>query len=146
MADGGRVVSIRDIDERLADIHDWQVLLALHHHERPWDGLVTTDSGMVNQPRELATLMQTKLTLIVAEAAGHDPLKATGLVFAHLPWICDRVDAAQAQVWQLRANRKPADDPWELLRRVAGHQNADLQDLYQSARLRADELAQDPLA
>jgi len=140
------LVSIRDIDGKLMDIHDWQILLALHHHSREWDGLITTDSGMVKQPRELATLMQTKLTLVVAESAGHDPLKATGLVFAHLPWIADRVDPASAQVWQLRANRKPAEAPWELLRHVADHQNRDLNDLYESAKLSADELIVDPLA
>ena len=125
------LVSIRAIDPRLTDVHDWQILLALHHHARGWDGLITTDSGMVKQPRELATLMQTKLALVVAEAAGHDPLKATGLVFAHLPWIADRVDPDEAQVWQLRANRKLAEAPWELLRRVADHQSKDLSGLYE---------------
>ncbi len=81
------LVALADIDARLADLDDWEVLLALHHHEREWDGLLTTDTGMLSLPRELAVLMQTRLTLVVAHAAGHDPLKATGLVLTYLPWI-----------------------------------------------------------
>jgi hypothetical protein len=41
------LVPVRRIDQQLAEIEDWQVLLALHHHERAWDGLITTDSGML---------------------------------------------------------------------------------------------------
>ena len=55
------LVSIREIDQRLSDMEDWELLLALYHHERPWDGLVTTDSSMLNQPRELAVVRQTNL-------------------------------------------------------------------------------------
>jgi hypothetical protein len=141
------LVSIRHIDARLTDnTEDWQLLLALHHHSRPWDGLVTNDSSMLRLPREMSVLMQTKLNLVVADDAGHDPLKATGLVFAHLPWICSRLDANKSQVWQLRANRKPAEDPWELLRSIADHRHLDLQTLFQGARLSHAELASDPLA
>jgi hypothetical protein len=134
------LVSLRDIDPRLARIDDWQVLLWLHQDERSWDGLVTTDSGMLNLPRELATVMQTKQTLVIADAAGDDPLKATGLLFAHLPWICDRVDPEKGQVWKLQAHRKAADEPWELLRRLAEHRNTTAQLLYDAEKLSATEL------
>jgi hypothetical protein len=30
---------------------------------------------------------ETNLTLVVAKDAGHDPIKATGLLFTHLGWI-----------------------------------------------------------
>lgn len=85
------LVSVSDIDPRMADLDDWQIMLALHHHER-WDGLITTDSSILNQPPELAVLIQTKLTLVVAMAAGDDPIKATGLLFAYLGGICGRTD------------------------------------------------------
>ena len=48
------LVSVSDIDPRMADLDDWEIMLALHHHERPWDGLITTDSSILNQPPELA--------------------------------------------------------------------------------------------
>ncbi len=71
------LVPIRTIDLRMATIDDWQILHALHAADEPWDGLITTDARMLSLPKELALLCQTKLTLVVAEAVGHDPIKAT---------------------------------------------------------------------
>ena len=107
---------------------------------------MTTDSGMLKLPRELAVLMQTRLALVVAEASGHDPLKATGLVFAHLPWICDRVDHRRAQIWCLTANRRPAEDPWDRLARLAEHRTVEVDELYQGAKLTHADLGRNPLA
>src|SRR4051812_36910333 len=76
------LVRVDQIHERMAMLDDWELLLALHHHAQPWDGLITTDSSMLNQGRELAALIQTKLTLVVALEAGHNPVKASGLLFA----------------------------------------------------------------
>jgi hypothetical protein len=73
------LVRVDEIDERMPDLDDWEILLALHHQGDRWDGLVTTDSSMVRTPESLTVLMQTKLTLVVAMEAGHDMLKATGL-------------------------------------------------------------------
>lgn len=44
------------IDARLSMLDDWQVLFALHHHERPCDGLITTDSSRIRLPRELSVI------------------------------------------------------------------------------------------
>jgi hypothetical protein len=140
------LVPFRKIDPLLtADMDDWEVLLALHHHPQPWDGLVTTDSGILNLPRELAVLVQTRLTLVVAEAAGQDPVRATGLVLTHLSWIAKNTDPNEAQLWRLSANNRPSRDPWEALRRVADHQNRDVDVLWREARLTKAELAVDPL-
>jgi hypothetical protein len=74
------LVRVDAIDARMADLDDWELLLALHHHAEPWDGLITTDSSILNQGPELATLIQTKLTLVVAMEAGHNPVKVLGAV------------------------------------------------------------------
>ncbi|HWM54981.1 MAG TPA: hypothetical protein VNO20_06305 [Solirubrobacterales bacterium] len=140
------LVSVSDIDPRMADLDDWQIMLALHHHERPWDGLITTDSSILNQPPELAVLLQTKLTLIVAMAAGDDPIKATGLLFAYLGGICSRTDPDTSQVWKLRAASRAADRPWDDLKRAADHQHRNVEDLWQENRLGEKEFAADPLA
>ena len=95
------LVPVWEIDRLLAELDDWEVLLALHHHQRPWDGLITTDSGMVKLPREMATLRQTNLTLVVARDAGHDPIKATGLLFTHLAYICEKTTPDEPQVRDL---------------------------------------------
>jgi hypothetical protein len=78
------LVRVDGIDDRLPQLDDWALLLALHHHDRPWDGLITTDTSMLNRAREMAAVMQTKLTLVVAMEAGHNPVKASGLLFAYL--------------------------------------------------------------
>jgi hypothetical protein len=139
------LVPIADIDSRLADLDDWEVLLALHHHERGWDGLITTDSGMLSLPRELCVLMQTHLTLVVAEAAGHDPLKATGLVLTYLPWIAHQTRPDVAQLWVLRAANRPPEDPWDRLERIAARRGTSAHALFSSERLTHSEMARNPL-
>lgn len=57
-----QLVPLDRIDTRMSTLDDWELLLALHHHSDPWDGLITTDSSMLAQGLELATLIQTKLT------------------------------------------------------------------------------------
>lgn len=139
------LVAVGDIDPRLTDIDDWELLLALHHHARAWDGLITTDSGMLSLPRELSVLMQTGLTLVVADAAGHDPLKATGLVLAYLPWIAAHTQADHPQVWVLRSANKPHKEPWEWLTRLASRRGTTARALFDGEKLSRDELARNPL-
>lgn len=119
------LVPVSAIDPRMSELDDWQLLLALHHHERPWDGLITTDSSILFQPLELAVLIQTCLTLVVTLEAGHNPVKATGLLFTHLAGICKRTRADEPQLWRLQAKTQRHVEPWEQLKIVAGHQHAD---------------------
>lgn len=140
------LVRIDQIDARLADLDDWELLLALYHDERPWDGLITTDGSMLNQGPELATLIQTRLTLVVVLESGHNPVKASGLLFAHLEGICKRTLPDVAQVWPLRAVSQPHRDPWEFLQRFAEHNNRPPEDVWRQYQLAADGLARNPLA
>lgn len=126
-------------------IDDWQILHALHAADEPWDGLITTDARMLSLPKELALLCQTKLTLVVAEAVGHDPIKATGLILAHLGRICEQTRSDRAQMWRLRTNTRPAEDPWDLVTRVADRRGETAADLYARERLKPAELRRSPL-
>jgi hypothetical protein len=139
------LVALQQIDPRLSDLDDWEVLLALHLHDDQWEGLITTDSGMLSLPRELCVLLQTKLTLVVAHAAGHDPLKATGLLLTYLPWIANHSDPAVAQLWVLRAANRPYTNPWEELAKIAHRQRVDTDALYEDHKLTREELRRDPL-
>lgn len=145
LASDAQLTPIRRIDERMATLDDWEVLQALHADDIEWDGLITTDAKMLSLPRELAVLCQTKLTLVVAEAVGHDPIKATGLVLAHISRICEQTRADRAQVWRLRTSTKPAERPWDFLTRVAMRRGSPAQDLYVSERLTEDQLQRSPL-
>jgi len=140
------LVPVRLIDERLQTVDDWELLLALHHHERPWDGLVTTDSSMLEQAREMSVLCQTKLTLVAAMAAGHDPVMATGLLFTHLPNVCERTRPDVAQLWPLRPANRPHTDPWERLTAIGARDDREATDIYDENKLDGTGLARDPLA
>lgn len=137
---------IREINPRLTEVEDWELLLALRNEVRPWDGLITTDSRMLNLPREMAVLRQTNLTLVVAQASGHDPIKATGLLLTHLGWISRQTTNAEPQVWVLDARNRPGRDPWEFIERIASHQNREANEVWEESRLTRQELAENPLA
>jgi hypothetical protein len=118
-----RLVAIDQVDARLPELDDWEVLLALHHHPDPWDGLITTDSGMLSLPRELWVLMRPKLSLVVAIESGDDPIKATGLLFTHLLSICARTRPERAQIWRLAARDRQWTDPMEEVEKAASHRS-----------------------
>ena len=139
------LVAFSEIDSRLAELDDWEVLLALHHHARTWDGLITTDSSMLNEAPSLGVLEQTRLSLVIALGAGHDPVKASGLLFAYLGRICNLTRPDRGQIWQLKAGNIQPGDPDEALARVAEHQNLPLADLLAATRLDDDAFARDPL-
>lgn len=136
-----KLASVREIDKRLPTLDDWELLLALHQTGE-WDGLVTTDAAMLALPREMSVLLQTKLTLVVTEGAGNDPIRATGLLLAHLPNICRRSRPDEAQVWRLRVGHPPHEDPWKLLDQIAKKTGGTAKSLYQGYRLSKQDLAE----
>lgn len=140
------LVRVDAIDPRMADLDDWELLLALHHHDRAWDGLITTDSSMLKQGPELAALIQTRMTLVVAKEAGHNPVKASGLLFAYLEGICQRTGPGKPQVWTLSAANRPPREPWDFVTKFAEHNHRDTADVWREFKLTAAQLAADPLA
>lgn len=141
----GTLVPTSRIDQRYADLEDWEVLLALHHDELPWDGLITTDTSMLSQPLELSVLLQTRLTLVAVREAGHNPVKATGLLFAYLPNICKRTRDDVAQVWTPSAANRRHDEVWDVLAGVAERRGVTTADLYAEHKLDEPALGHDPL-
>jgi len=97
------LVSLASIDPWLtADVEDWAILVALYQRRTAVHGFITTDESMLHTPKVLPILLQTNLTLVVCQEAGHDAIAATALVMLHLPRIARRwVD--HPQLWVLRA-------------------------------------------
>lgn len=139
------LVRIDEIHPRMPDLDDWEVLLALHLDPRSWDGLITTDTRILNQPLELSVLLQTQLTLVAIREAGHNPVKATGLLFAYLSGICRRTQDDRPQIWTPAAAERPHQEPWDALKRVAEHRNEEAQALFYAHRLSTEDLARNPL-
>ncbi len=115
-------------------------------HERPWDGLITTDHDMLSLPKELSVLCQSRLSLVIAVAAGHDPIKATGLVLAHINGICSQTRPEAPQIWRLRTMAKPPEDPWAFITKIADRQGETATTLYARERLAARQLREILLA
>jgi hypothetical protein len=141
------VVPLRTIDPALtAEMDDWQILLSLHHHEQPWDGLITNDHHILTLPREIAVLAQTNLSLVVVQSLGHDPIRATGLLLMHLDYIGRETTRDRAQIWRLSARNKPGEDPWTYIVSIAERQSRTAGAVWNDARLTRAQLAENPLA
>jgi hypothetical protein len=78
-------------------------------------------------------------------ASGHNPVKASGLLFAYLTGICQRTTPDRAQVWRLNAANRTPEEAWDFLRRFAEHHDRPADDVWAEFKLSAIELACDPL-
>ncbi len=90
-------------------------------------------------------LIQTKLTLVAVQEAGHNPVKASGLLFAHLDAICKRTRSDRSQIWTPGMTERPHQNGRDRLQTVADHRNEDAEDLFAAHRLGEKAFARDPL-
>lgn len=140
------VVPIGDVDPRLPELDDWELLLALHHSPRKWDGMISNDTSMLDQERELAVLGFTHLTLVAPVAAGHDPIRSTGLVLAHIEDIAARTTPRKPQVWRLAGRTGSGHHPDQFLDKLATKAALDPIDLRKEAMPSSSVLGRDRLA
>lgn len=140
------LVYIGEIDPRLPVFEDWELLLALHHHSREWDGMISNDTSMLDQERELAVLGYTHLTLIAPAAAGHDPIRSTGLVLAHIENIASQTTPRRPQIWRLSGRTGRGGHPDQFIEKLAKKVQLDPMDLRKEATPSRSTLERDPLA
>jgi hypothetical protein len=134
-----RLVPVRQIDERMPRLEDWELLEKIHAHRglassdgaelQAWDGLITSDDAMLNDPRAMGTLKRTGLTLVIADGQGHNPVRATGLVLFHLDHICVHTVPSRPQIWTLRATQKQSESPDKHLATLASREKITVQEL-----------------
>jgi hypothetical protein len=100
------VRSIREFAPELTgpDVEDWQVIVGLR--QRGAQGLLTCDDSMLSLASVVAVIGQTTFSVVTCREAGHDPVKATGLLLTHLPTIGAQHDDGRPQVWRLRATHQ----------------------------------------
>jgi hypothetical protein len=113
------LVPIREIDPDFTELDDWELLRALHVHERPWDGMITNDDAMLSLAKEMTVLSQTGLTLVVAKGEGHNPIRAVGTLLCHLSHICHHTTPGTPQIWKLRVAQKNAERVGDYLETIA---------------------------
>lgn len=141
---GVELVYIEDIDPRLSKLEDWELLLALHHDARDWDGMISNTS-MLDQERELAVLGYTHLTLVAPVAAGHDPIRSTGLVLTHIEDIASRTTTRKPQVWRLSSRAGGGSHPNQFIEKLAKKAHLDPIDLRKEAMPSSAVLQRNPL-
>ena len=138
------LVPLRNIAPGLAQLDDWEVLLALHQDMRPWDGLVTNDANMLGLPKEMPVLAQTNLTLVVVKGHGDSPVRATGALLCHMPFICRHTTRERAQVWSLGVAQKNYEDVFVYLDKIGEKQGLTGEALFNRHKLSKEELASSP--
>lgn len=111
------LVSLRDIDQRLPNLEDRPLLIALR--QLGWKGLVTNNYRMLKNPFELAAIIATKITLFAVEGVGDDPIRATGAVLLDLPGALKRMDSRRGQVFWLRPRDPRPENPRDLFTKLA---------------------------
>jgi len=133
------LVPIRAIDAAWTDLEDWELLLALHRHERNWDGMITNDEDMLSLAKEMTVLSQTALTLVVAKGEGHNPIRAVGALLCHVPFICHHTTRDRAQVWNLRVSQKNYDAVQVYLEKIAAKDGITVSGLVANNRVPATQ-------
>lgn len=104
---------------------DWAVLVRLH--QLGFDGLITADDGMIELPKELAVLMQTRMLLVVLAHTNRDVLETTGLLLLHIRRILGQRNPSHAQLFLLHPPPvpRPEEDITDRFRQRARHQHRD---------------------
>jgi hypothetical protein len=138
------LVPIRAIRSELSELDDWELLLALHRDERPWDGLVTNDVNMLSLPREMTVLSQTALTLVAVRGEGHNPVRSIGALLCHLPFICFHTVRDRAQIWRLGVAQKNYEEVADYLEKIAARQGSTVQALVEQHKVSKAELTTNP--
>lgn len=77
--------------------------------------------------------------------SGHNPVKASGLLFAYIGGTCRRTRPDRPQVWTLTAADRQHREAWDFVKRFAAHNNRKTDDVWQEFRLSPEELGRDPL-
>ena len=132
------LVPLRKIDPRLSSLDDRTLVVALRQLGFP--GLVTNNYKMLKNPKELAAIIATKLTVFAIEGVGDDPIRATGALLLDLPGALKRMDSRRAQVFWMRPRNPMPEDPMALFRRAADHQHRDVAALFAELVVSKDEL------
>lgn len=124
------LIRIGDVDPRMPNWDDWQIILELGRLGG-YDGLITDDADMLSLPNEMVALARTSLCLVIADAAGHQAIKATGLLMIYLQAIVNSRPHGGPSIFLLsvdEAGRKKRDI-YECIRRIARQGNVAEQDL-----------------
>ena len=123
------LIRFGDIDPRMTEWDDWQIILELERRGG-FDGLITDDGDMLAERNPMVALSRTSLSLVIADAAGHQPIKAAGLLMIYLQAIiANRPRGPSIFVLSVDEVGRKKRDIFECIRRIARQENVAEQDL-----------------
>jgi hypothetical protein len=113
-----RLSRLAEIEPELIRGHDdWEILYALNRRGDV-QGFITNDADMLELSREMVALSYSRLTLVITDGVGHDPLRGTGLLMVHLEEIGKRV-ISRPQIFVLRPGSLRPQRPGQLINKLA---------------------------
>jgi hypothetical protein len=122
------------------DHDDWEVLQKLKARGGV-DGFITLDADMLELPREMVVLHQTRLTLIVIENTDNDPIAAWAMLLIHGPHLARQLNRRKPQLWELRCPpRTSPRNPHERVEVLAARLKSSPRDVTRQFRLSPQEL------
>lgn len=133
-----QLLPLRRIDPQLPELDDRRLLIALK--QLGFEGLVTLNHKMLRNPRELAAVLKTGLTVFAVEGVGHDPIRATGALLLDLRPAVNAVQAGRSGVFWLRPRAPQPRDPWDLFKKAAQKRNEDAEHLYATLKVSDTEM------
>lgn len=86
-------------------------MLVIAHHQLGFPGMVTNNYRILKNPRELAAIIETRLTIFAIEGVGGDPLRATGAVLLDLPGALKKLGTRKGKVFWMRPPNPTPEDP-----------------------------------
>jgi hypothetical protein len=137
-----RLVPLADIHPHLPTLDDRPLLVALH--QLGWTGLVTAHHRMLRNPRTLAAVLKTRITVFAVDGVDDDPLRALGAVLLDLPAALRRVDPTASQVFWMRPRKPQPESPWALFQDAARRHHRDATELYAELLVSSAEIT-DPV-
>jgi len=115
------MIALSRYDPELPKLDDWRLLEELDRRGNV-TGLVTIDGRMLNQPKELVVLVNSRLGLVVTEGAGNNALRATGMLLVHMPAVLVH-PASAPQIFQLYAGNVMPTPVNKRINALAGQRN-----------------------
>jgi len=97
------LVSWREVGAHLQGTPDDELIRDLRR--RGYDGLITCDYHMLDNPGVLKAMHDTGMSVIACKDVGHDPIRATGLLLYNLEHIANNFQRERAQPWLLKSQQ-----------------------------------------
>ncbi len=135
------LLHVPEVDPRLSEASDRALILWAAREG--FDAIVSTNHRMLNQPDEVAAMVDTEMTMVFTYKMGHNPLRASGALFLQLPTLHQRLRRG-SNVFLLRFEARDPKPAWAHLRVVADRQNVTVEELWASVRPTHAEAAADP--